>query len=134
MTLRIVIDANVLVSAIIDNGKPRQLVIKLLEEHTVVISRQMLAELADVTTRDKFHIKSSQVNRFVASIMSNCKIVVDNSLFKVIVEDPDDDVILNAAYTGKAGYIVTGDKHLLALEKFRQTKIVNVVQMLEILR
>lgn len=88
MTLRIVIDANVLVSAIIDNGKPRQLVIKLLEEHTVVISRQMLAELADVTTRDKFHIKSSQVNRFVASIMSKCKIVVDNSLFKVIVEDP----------------------------------------------
>ena len=65
--------------------------------------------------------------------MNNCKIVTDNACFKVISQDPDADVILNAAYTGKADYIVTGDKHLLNIGKFKQTQIVSVVQMLEIL-
>jgi putative PIN family toxin of toxin-antitoxin system len=93
----------------------------------------MLAELADVLARDKFHVKSSQVNRFLANIENNSKVVEDNPRFKVISEASDDDIFINAAYTGKADYILTGDKHLLALKKFKQTKIVNVTQMLEIL-
>ena len=105
----------------------------MLEEHTVVLSRQMLAELSDVITRDKFSVKRSQVNRFLSDLTSNSKMVPDNPRFKVILQDSDDDVILNTAYNGKADYIVTGDKHLLSLEKFKQTKIVNIPQMLEIL-
>lgn len=131
--MRIVIDTNVLVSAIIDNGKPRQLVIKLLEEHTVILSRQMLAELNDVITRDKFHFKSSQVNQFLSIIISNSRIVSDNPRFQVVSQDPDDDVVHNTAYSGKADYIITGDKHLLDLMKFKQTEIVNVTKMLEII-
>jgi putative PIN family toxin of toxin-antitoxin system len=60
--VRVVIDTNILVSAFIVGGKPRRLVLKLLEEHTVILSRQMLAELADVLTRDKFIVKTSQVD------------------------------------------------------------------------
>jgi putative PIN family toxin of toxin-antitoxin system len=66
--VRVVVDTNVLVSALINRGKPRRLVLKLLEDHTVILSRQMLAELADVLTRDKFIVKSSQVDRFLASL------------------------------------------------------------------
>jgi len=55
---RVVIDTNVLVSALIGHGKPRQLVLKLQKgENTVILSREMLAELADVLQRDKFMIK-----------------------------------------------------------------------------
>jgi uncharacterized protein len=131
--VRVVIDTNVLISAVITDGKPRQLVLKLLEEHTVITSNQVLAEAADVIARDKFAIKSPQVNRFLTILTKNSKMVLDNPRFKVVSEDSDDDVILNVAYTGKANYIVTGDMHLLALKKFRQTKIVTVAQMLEIL-
>ena len=131
--VRVVIDTNVLVSAIIDEGKPRQLVLNLLGEHTVALSPKMLAELADVITRDKFRVKSPQVNRFLSSLTKNSKMVKDNPRFKVVLEDSDDDVVLNASYTGKADYIETGDKHLLALKKFKKTEIVNVAQMLEIL-
>ena len=53
---------------------------------------------------------------------------------KVILEDPDDDVVLNTAYKGKADYIVTGDRHLLALKKFKRIEIVRVAQMFEILK
>lgn len=129
--VRVVIDTNVLVSALIDDGKPRKLVIELLDKHTVILSRQMLAELADVLSRDKFIIPSSQVDRFVSSLVRMSKIVPDNARFKVVLEDPDDDKVLNTAYAGKAEFIVTGDRHLLVLEKFKKTKIINVNQMLD---
>ena len=93
----------------------------------------MLAELADVLSRDKFSVTSSQVDRFVSSLVRTSKMVPDNARFKVVLEDPDDDVVLNTAYTGKAEFIVTGDHHLLALGQFKKTKIVNVNQMQDIL-
>jgi putative PIN family toxin of toxin-antitoxin system len=128
-----VIDTNVLVSALIHDGKPRKLILELLNRHTVILSRQMLAELAEVAARDKFHVTSSQVERFLSIMVKMAKIVPDNALFKEVASDPDDDVVINAAYTGKADYIVTGDKHLLTLNNFKTTKIVTVNQMLEIL-
>jgi putative PIN family toxin of toxin-antitoxin system len=132
--VRAVIDTNILVSALINRGKPRKLILKLLEEHTVILSRQMLAELADVLTRDKFAVKTAQVDRFLTILVRKAKIVTPSSRFKVISEDPDDDVVLNTAYAGKAQYIVTGDRHLLALKEFKRTKIVKVAQMVESLR
>jgi putative PIN family toxin of toxin-antitoxin system len=132
--VRVVIDINVLVSALIDNGKPRKLVLELLDKHTVILSRQMLVELADVISRDKFTVTSSQVDRFVSSLVRISKIVPDNARFKVLSEDPDDDIVLNTAYSGRAEFIVTGDQHLLALCQFKKTKIVNVNQMQDILK
>jgi putative PIN family toxin of toxin-antitoxin system len=132
--VRVVIDTNVLVSALIVGGKPRRLVLKLLEEHTVILSLPILAELADVLARDKFIVKTSQADRFLASLVRKSKIVTPGSRFKVISEDPDDDVVLNTAYNGKADYIVTGDRHLLSLKEFKMTKIVKVTQLLESLR
>jgi predicted nucleic acid-binding protein len=41
-------------------------------------------------------------------------------------EDPDDNRILEAAITGGAVYIVSGDRHLLQMKMFRGVEIVNV--------
>ena len=50
-----------------------------------------------------------------------------------MLEDPDDDVVLDVAYSGKADFIVTGDKHLLSLGRFKKVRIVTVNQILEAL-
>ncbi len=132
--VRVVVDTNVLVSALVGRGKPRRLILKLLENHTVMFSHQMLAELADVLSREKFReVRSSQVDRFLTGLVKASKVVKVTSRFKGVAEDPDDDIVLNTAYDGKVDYIVTGDKHLLALKKFRGTEIVNVNQMSEII-
>jgi predicted nucleic acid-binding protein len=55
------------------------------------------------------------------------------SHLKAVLEDPDDDIIVNTAFCGKADYLVTGDRHLLTLEKFKDIQIVTVSQMIEIL-
>ena len=130
---RVLIDTNVLVSALINDGKSRRLVFELLDRHAVILSRLMLAELADVVSRDKFSVTGSQVDRFVSSLIRMSKVVPDNVRFKVVLEDPDDDVVLNTAYSGRAEFIVTGDHHLLVLGQFKKIKIVTVNQMQDIL-
>jgi uncharacterized protein len=55
------------------------------------------------------------------------------SKFKVVKEDPDDDAILQAAYDSKADYIISGDKHLLALKQFKNIRILTVDEMLNVL-
>lgn len=131
----VVIDTNVLVSALVGHGKPRQLVLRLLQEHTVVSSTDMLAELADVLTRDKFaEIKNSQINSFLAILARKSVLVDIKRRFKVVAEDPDDDIVLATAHQGKARYVVTGDKHLLRTKEFRGIKMVTVKRMLELLK
>ena len=54
---RVVIDTNVLVSSFLKKGKSRNLVVKIIDKHAVILSIPMLAELADVLSRDKFNVK-----------------------------------------------------------------------------
>ena len=130
----VAVDTNVLISALVGHGKPRRLVTKLLEEHALVTSREMLAELADVLARAKFAgIKSPQISEFLSILVSKAVIVRVRQYFKIIVEDPDDDVVLSTAYQGKANYLVSGDKHLLNLKDFRGIRIVTVKEMLDLL-
>ena len=48
--------------------------------------------------------------------------------------DPEDDKFLAAATEGKAGYVVSGDKDLLSLKKYRNVQIVRPAAFLKILR
>lgn len=130
---RVVIDTNVLVSAFISNGKSRKLVLKLLEEHTVILSSQMLAELADVLSRDKFFVTTSQVDRFISILVRKAQMVSVHSISKIILEDPDADIVLNTALSGKADYIVSGDKHLLKVACYKKMQIVSVNEFIQII-
>ena len=131
--VRVVVDTNVLVSALIKKGKPLELLGRLLDKHTVVFSSQMLAELADVLSRDKFAITDAQVERFISLLLKKSTVVSLRGNLAVILEDPDDNTVLLTAVNGKADFIVSGDKHLLKLRKFEDIEIVTVSQMLAIL-
>jgi putative PIN family toxin of toxin-antitoxin system len=93
----------------------------------------MLAELADVVSRNKFSVTSGQIDRFLSSLVRMSQLVSDIARFRVVLEDPDDGVVLNTAYTGRAEFIVSGDRYLLELGKLKKTKIVTVHHILEIL-
>jgi hypothetical protein len=131
----VVVDTNVLVSALVGHGKPRQLLLTLLRDHVVVTSTAVLAELADVLTRDKFaEIKTPQINSFLAILAEKSKLVSIKEPHKMVAEDPDDDLVLATAHEGKARYIVSGDRHLLKVKEFKGIEVVTVKRMLELLR
>ena len=130
----VTVDTNVLISALIGHGKPRCLVTKLLEEQALVTSTEMLAELADVLARPKFvGIKGAEISEFLSIIASKAVVVRIRQHLKIIMEDPDDDIVLTTAYEGKANYLVSGDMHLLNLKNFRGIRIVTVKEMLDLL-
>ena len=96
----------------------------LLEELVVTVDDPRIRKYADQGTIDDF----------LNVLSSSSKIVRVRSKFNVIKEDPDDDVVLRTAFDGKAEYIVSGDNHLLALGEFKGIKVVNIAEMLSVVK
>ena len=129
-----VLDTNVIISALVGHGKSRHLLTKLFEKYEIVSSKQMLAELGDVLSRRKFGFTRHQINEFLLMMVRGSIAATVTECPEIIVEDPDDDVVLATALEGGADSIVSGDKLLLSLREFRGIRIVTVREMLEILR
>ena len=53
------------------------------------------------------------------------EIVNVRSDFKAVEDDPEDDMVVNTALDGQADYIVSGDRHLRKLRRFRGVRIVS---------
>jgi len=116
------------------HGKPRQLVRKLLLKHDVVSSPQLLAELLDVLSREQFDdLDSEQRRTFISILSKNVSMVTIKRSLKTMTADPDDDIVLSTACEGSASHIVSGDRHLLAMARFRGVRIVSVNEMLELI-
>ena len=130
---RVVIDTNVLVSAVIGHGKPRRLLSLVLKLHTAVASKEMLAELADVLAREKFSLTPAQITRFLTIYTRRSEVVDLDRRVNAVYADPDDDIVLGTAVNGRAALIVTGDRHLLDMREFEGVRITTVVAALKIL-
>lgn len=131
---RVVLDTNVLISAVIRNGKPRHLLNAANDKkYVLVTSREILNELAGVLRRPKFQMNEAEIMQILFALVSSSDIKIVKSKFKVVKEDPDDDVIINTAYDGQADYIVSGDDHLLSVKKFKNIQIVTVAEMFKML-
>lgn len=133
--MKVVPDTNVLVSALIKAGRPRELLFKIVEEEVLILSRSILEEFLKVADdpRIRRYVSVDDIIAFLKVVGSVAEIVRVRSRFKVVKEDPADDIILRTAYDGKADYVVSGDNHLLSMREFRGIKIVTVDEMLMLL-
>ena len=133
--MKVVLDTNVLVSALIKAGKPRDLFNKLVKEQQLVLSRVILEEFLEVIDDPKIakYTSEKDVTVFLNTLKNSARIVQVKSKFKAVKDDPDDDAIVQAAYDSKANYIISGDKHLLALKHFKGIRILTVDEMLNAL-
>ncbi|MCX7966919.1 MAG: putative toxin-antitoxin system toxin component, PIN family [Armatimonadetes bacterium] len=130
--IRVVFDTNIWVSALRMRGNPYRSV--LLAALGVVISvtcAELLDELRRVLTH-KFKFPPELVERHVAAIQDFSELVVISGQLKVVAEDPEDDKVIECAVVGNADYIVTGDKHLLALRQYGNIAIVKASEFLKI--
>ncbi len=133
--MKVLLDTNVLVSALIKPGNPRDLFNKLSKNKQIILSRAILEEFLDVIEDFKVakYTNEQDTTVFLKALGNAATIVQVKSKFKAVVEDPDDDIIVRAAYDGKADYIVSGDKHLLALKESKGIRILTINEMLNIL-
>jgi putative PIN family toxin of toxin-antitoxin system len=128
--MRVVLDANIYVSALIsEKGNPARIIDEWLEEaFELVISLPISDEILRVTNYERFQRKYAKVreNRleFVRLLSDQCIWVEPTEKLEVVRADESDNRIVECAVAGSAEYIVTGDGHLLELENYQGIEIV----------
>lgn len=134
--MNIVADTNTVVSGLLWHGTPRQ-VLNLARDGSITMftSAVLLAELADVLAREKFFRRLQKAvvasQDLVLGYAALAHVVEPVEIQPVIRDDPDDNAVLACAFTCHADFIVSGDKHLLHLGKYRDILIITASDLLE---
>jgi putative PIN family toxin of toxin-antitoxin system len=134
--VKLVVDSNVLISGLLWHGPPHRLIEQARAGKTSFFSSPaLLAELADVLTRERFSkalaSSRSEIEQILGEVQSLVVLVRSVALPSPVCRDPDDDELLAAALAAQADLIVSGDRDLLALVAFQGIPIVSPAQALE---
>ena len=128
--MRVVLDTNVLVSALlVESSPPAQLIVHWKQgRFTLLTAAPQLDELMRVTRYPKLRtrLKPAQAGRLVNALREIAEVVETLPTVEAS-PDPYDNYLLSIAAGGAADYLVTGDKpHLLALGRYAGIKIASV--------
>ena len=124
--MKIVIDTNIVASAIFFGGRPRKLLEELLINNLeAVASPEILIEYQETFDELRSRYPDKPVRIPLATIISACSLINPAAHYQ-ICRDPDDDKFIDCAVAGKCIYIVSGDNDLLSLGTFKNVEIVTV--------
>jgi uncharacterized protein len=129
--MRVVLDTNVYISALMFGGLPGSLLdLASLQSFALILSPDLLEELYE-KLRGKFGVPAEDVALIRSRLVNVAEVVHPRESLSVIAEDPDDNRVLECAVEGKADLIVSGDRHLLKLANYQSISIIAVRQFLE---
>lgn len=118
---RVVLDVNVLVSALLRvEGAPARIVAGWVSgAFELIVSAELVAELTVVAARPRIARRLDQrdVRSLVEAIEAHAIFVDAPSVERFVPRDPEDDYLVALARAGGARAIVTGDRHLLDVER-----------------
>ncbi len=121
--MRLVLDSNVLVSALGTRGMCAELFERVLVAHEYAIDRHILGEV-ERALRTKFRLPEARVTEAVAFVRGTGRWVDAAPLPAPVSRDADDDAILALAKAGGSRLIVTADDDLLVLNPWEDVEIV----------
>jgi putative PIN family toxin of toxin-antitoxin system len=133
--VRIVLDTNVVLSALLWRGTPHHLLAAIGQRSSIQLysSTALLEELADVLTRPSATKRLALIGRSAREVLADyveaIELVEPASVPRVVVGDVDDDQVIAAAVAARADLIVSGDrKDLLALGSHQGIDIVEAAE------
>ena len=129
--MRVVLDTNVIISGLNFRGNERLVLeLALRGRFELYLSAFILGEVAGVLRR-KFNWSDERTGQALRSLSDAGTLVEPRELPEVIAGGHADNRILECATEAAADYIVTGDRrHLLPLEEYRGTRILNAPRFL----
>lgn len=131
-SVRVVLDTNVLVSALGWGGKPERCLRRGLRREVELLgSPDTLSELARVLGYPKFDFTEREKAVFLSALLARTTIVRPEVDVEEIDADPDDDVFLECAVAGGADAIVSGDDDLLELGEYEGIPILTPDEFLQ---
>jgi uncharacterized protein len=131
--VRVVLDTNVLVSALLFTGISSELV-SLWQRSaiTVLLSRGILEEYLRVFSYPKFQLLEGEIKGLIEEeLLPYVEVVKPRRRLRIVERDPSDNKFLECAVAGKARAIISGDKDLLSIGRYRQIRIQSPAQFLD---
>jgi putative PIN family toxin of toxin-antitoxin system len=130
--VRVVLDTNAVVSALLFSGISSELV-SLWRKGliTLLLSREILDEYLRVFSYPKFELTEEEIKELIQEeILPYAEVVKPKRRLRVVQRDPSDDKFIECAVAGKARVIISGDKDLLSLGRYRQIRILSPAKFL----
>ena len=112
--MRVFLDTNVLVAGFATRGLCSDLIREVLENHELVCSSGILAELERILTT-KFKLPDTETGEVLALIRAAAELSLPSAGAAYAVDDTDDYPHLSAAESADCDAFVTGDKALWVL-------------------
>lgn len=131
---RVVIDTNVMISALLLAGSvPRRVFQMVLERGRILVSAETIAEVSEVLRRPKFDRYVSEAHRleFLSALLREAELINVTDIVATC-RDPRDDKFLELALSGHGTHIIGGDDDLLTLDPFRGVRVVTPLEFLRI--
>ena len=131
--IRVILDTNGLVSALLFSGKLGRIVEGWKSGIFVpVFSREIFDEFRKVLAYPKFSLTVQEIAALIEDdVLPFCEVVEIGEEILSVCRDPADDPFLSCAVAASADYIISGDKDLLTLGNFRSIPIVTVAAFLQ---
>ena len=129
---RYVLDTNTLVSAVLfEHSTSGQALRRALKRGEVLVSSSTLEELAEVLQREKFdrYVTAAEREEFLEAFVERVTFIEPTEEIR-ICRDAKDDKFLELAVSGRAAYLISGDKDLRSLPPFRGIAIVTAAEFL----
>jgi len=123
--IKTVLDTNVFISALFWRGAPYRVVEQGLGGAFIMVTSQDIIQEIGRTLTRKFGFPLEDTREFLKTIVLSSYVVSPTEKLYVVEADPDDDKIIECAIAGDASLIVSGDRHLLDMKKYRSIVIIS---------
>ena len=130
---RVVLDTNVLVSALIGKGNPKRILELVFSDRVALcLSVAVVDEYSEVLSRPKFsrYPAFSEAARATLENLKSLALFVEPAQKVSACPDPDDDKFVELAQHSGAAYLITGNKKHFPVESYRGTRIVSPTEFL----
>jgi uncharacterized protein len=126
--VRVVLDTNTLVSALLFSGiASRTVPLWQSRRLTVLVSKPLLEEYLRVLAYPKFRLTEEEVRGLIEmQLLPFVETVTPRRRLRLVKHDPDDNKFLECAAAGRARYLITGDRDLLELGSYSKVAILSV--------
>lgn len=126
--MRVVLDTNVLVAFLLTRGHTISAILDGWErgDFELLTSPALIAEVRRTLEKSKLHryIRPEAAEALLEALEKDAVLTSGDLELRGATPDPDDDAIVSCAIEGDAGYIVSGDAHLLSLGEYEGVRIV----------
>ncbi len=129
--LKVVLDANIFVSAVLKPHSDLAKIFELVKEGKIriILSNGILSEIRAVLLYPKIkqrHRRSpKEIEEFLQKTIPVSIVAPEKMKVRTIEDDPADTKYLAAAVEAKADFIISGDRHLKDLKMFEGIRILD---------